>query len=71
MVLNKEKNGLRRLLLHQEGKLQVNERPLQDFIIIKSELNSPSLAESAGMLNRKKPHSGYRLLKPLFCHTFP
>jgi len=33
LVLNKEKNGLRRVLLHQEGKLQLNERLLQDFLI--------------------------------------
>jgi len=34
LVLNKEKNVSRRGLLHEKGKLQLNERALQDFIII-------------------------------------
>jgi len=34
LVLNKEKNESRRGLLHEKGKLQLNERALQDFIII-------------------------------------
>jgi len=38
LVLNKEIKALRRVLLHKEWQLKVNERLMQDFIINKSDV---------------------------------